>query len=174
MSLKFLAVGQSIAGIRNEKSPYALRKDGQLPVFPSTPRFAGKPAAPEKAPIQTDWLERPAAEVGAASKVEIFSSSNPTQPQTIPAPEQRKRRWFSFFGLKWFRTNASKADLVQSELSLEKVRVIRNDLVDSDLELVRKKRKKAKPLYAPTQSNNSLARPGWTELAARLFELGQK
>ena len=64
--------------------------------------------------------------------------------------------------------------MVQSELSLEKVRVMRNDLADSDLRLVLKKKKKVKNVFAATQENNALPRQSWTELTARLFELGQK
>ena len=85
-----------------------------------------------------------------------------------------KRSWLSFFKLRWFRTQKSREELIQSELSLEKVRVLRNDLADSDLQLVLKRKKKTKPVFSSTQNNNGLPRQGWTELTARLFELGQK
>jgi hypothetical protein len=52
--------------------------------------------------------------------------------------------------------------------------VLRNDLADSDLQLVLKRKKKAKPVFSASQNNNGLPRQGWTELTARLFELGQK
>ena len=63
---------------------------------------------------------------------------------------------------------------MQSELMLENVRVVRNDLEDSDLELVvvkRKKKKRVEPIFNPTISN---PHGNWNVLAARLFELGQK
>jgi hypothetical protein len=174
MSLKFLAVGQTLAGLRSDKSPFAVRKENQLPTFPSTPRFAGKQApAPCNAMVQTDFLHKSASE-----ESEIISPA----PLPVPAngdlslqpPIKRKRGWLSFIRLRWFRAQPSKADLVQSELSLEKVRVIRNDLADSDLQLVLKKKKKAKSVFSAAQENNALPRQGWTELTARLFELGQK
>ncbi len=178
MSLRFLAVGQSFAGIRGDKSPYALRKENQLPIFEGAPRFAGKATATEPVPVQTDWLQ-PSEPASAEVRKDFAAPVNPFQPATsipasAPAAIKPKRGWFSFFRLKWFRTTKPKADLVQSELSLEKVRVKRNDLADSDLELVLKKKKKTKPVFSSTQSNNNLPRAGWSELAAKLFEIGQK
>jgi hypothetical protein len=169
MSLKFLAVGQSLAGIRGDKSPYAWRKENQLPTFESAPRFKH----PEKMMVQTDWIQ-PAKPVTPAPMVALDQAY---QPQ-IPAPSgsvaalPAKRRWFSFFGLKWFRTNKPRVDLVQSELSLEKVQPIRNDLADSDLRLVLKRR--AKNNSIGPERTNSRGRAGWSELTAKLFELGQK
>lgn len=176
MSLKFLAVGQTFAGLRDEKSPFALRKENQLPIFEATPRFAVKPAASEPVPVQTDWLQPAEAVTRTVQAEPVRGILNPFQPSETPvAPVVKpKRRWFSFFRMKWFRTNKAKADLVQSELSLEKVRVKRNDLADSDLELVLKRRKKTKPVFVSSQENNNLPRAGWSELAARLFEIGQK
>jgi hypothetical protein len=176
MSLKFLAVGQTFAGLRDEKSPFALRKENQLPIFEGTPRFSGKPATNERGPVQTDWLQptEPVAKAAQAEPVRVVSNPfQSSEPAVAPAAKP-KPRWFSFFRMKWFRTNKAKADLVQSELSLEKVRVKRNDLADSDLELVLKKRKKTKPVFVSSQENNNLPRAGWSELAARLFEIGQK
>jgi hypothetical protein len=174
MSLKFLAVGQSFAGLRGDKSPYALRKENSLPKFGS-PRFAGR-VPEEKSMVQTEFLQEPAV----ASETEILPerpniAERPLfQAPAQPVAEPRKRSWFSFFRLKWFRTQKSREELVQSELSLEKVRVLRNDLADSDLQLVLKRKKKAKPVFSASQNNNGLPRQGWTELTARLFELGQK
>ena len=175
MSLKFLSVGQSFAALRGDKSPFEVRKESQLPTFPSAPRFAGKRAtAVAKGMVQTDFLQEPRAEEPevTAPSPSPFSASAPQAASQAPA--KAKRGWFSFLRLKWFRAQPSKADLVQSELSLEKVRVIRNDLADSDLQLVLKRKKKAKSVFSSTQENNALPRQGWTELTARLFELGQK
>ena len=177
MSLKFLAVGQSLAGLRNDKSPFAVRKENQLPAFSSNPRFKGKnPQPDDKLMVQTDFLQG-----GHADEPEIVTVNEPapvvpfqTSTPVGLAAATRKKSWWSFFRFKWFRAQPSKADLVQTELSLEKVRVKRNDLADSDLRLVLKKKKKVKNVFASTQENNALPRQGWTELTARLFELGQK
>lgn len=176
MSLKFLAVGKSFAGLRGDKSPFAVRKENQLPNFPSVPRFASRQSAEINAMVQTDFLHKPDAE-----EAQMISPAPLTAPP-YHAPRapvlqpglKRKRGWLSFLRLRWFRAQPSKADLVQSELSLERVSVIRNDLADSDLRLVLKKKKKSKSVFSPTQENNALPRQGWSELTARLFELGQK
>jgi hypothetical protein len=167
MSLKFLAVGRSIAGIRSDKSPYELRKENQLPTFVSAPRFkhVAKPM------VQTDWLESPRAAM-PAPEVAMQQPIERQMPMLAPAPVQAiapKRRWFRFFGLKWFQTTKPRVDLVQSELTLEKVQPLRNDLADSDLRLVLKRKKKSS-----TEQEPSPMRAGWSELTARLFELGQK
>ena len=178
MSLKFLAVGQSFAGLRGDKSPFAVRKENQLPTFSSNPRFKGKnPQSDEKLLVQTDFLQ----ERGRADEAEIVAENEPapavpfqnSTPVAV-AVARPKKRWWSFFRFQWFRAQPSKFDLVQSELSLEKVRVKRNDLSDSDLRLILKKKKKVKNVFASTQENNALPRQGWSELTARLFELGQK
>jgi hypothetical protein len=170
MSLKFLAVGDSLAGIRSDKSPYTLRKETLLPTFESAPRF--KP--PEKTMVQTDWLKEPkpaapAPEIAAAPPLERQLPSVPPKPtQVVPS----KRGWFSFLRLRWFRTTKPAVDLVQSELTLEKVQPVRNDLADSDLRLVLKRKNKTKA--DETGALTSRARAGWSELTAKLFELGQR
>src|SRR5688500_7180834 len=125
MSLKFLAVGKSFAGLRGDKSPYALRKENQLPRFGS-PRFSGK-AEVEHAMVQTDFLQQQVVSVaeGAISPVpepakeeSLFAAAQQPATSNIFAaqPQQKpvKRSWFSFSRWKWFRAQPSKADLVQS------------------------------------------------------------
>ena len=176
MSLKFLAVGQSVAGLRSDKSPYTLRKESQLPTFESAPRFKHS----ERAMVQTDWLNTPKPPAPAP----MISDQQPVErqmPQLPPTPVQTpspKRGWFSDFRLPWFRTTKPKIDLVQSELTLEKIQPVRNDLVDSDLRLVlkRKNKNKAAESAAGRRDSEGSSRGGigWSELTAKLFELGQR
>ena len=173
MSLKFLAVGQSLVGIRRDKSPYAVNKESQLPSFDGTPRFKA-----ERAMVQTDWLQktepveaRPLTPVmeGMPAPAAVLAS-----PQPAPASKKAKRSWFSFLKFRWFQTSKPRHEFVQSEMSLEKIQVMRNDLADADLRLVLKRKKKTKPVFSASQSNNGIVREGWSELTAKLFELGQK
>jgi hypothetical protein len=75
--------------------------------------------------------------------------------------------------------------LVQSELSLDAVRVVRNDLCDTDLEIVACFRQReaamAKGALAPDKTQPSAGQnesafakaatqPGWSRLTARLFD----
>jgi hypothetical protein len=62
--------------------------------------------------------------------------------------------------------------LVQAELSLDRIKVVRNDLADSDLELVLKKKKKKASLDG--SSGKAAAPARWSKLTARLFEMGQE
>src|SRR5688572_4083604 len=153
MSLKFLAVGQSVAGLRSEKSSYELRKESRLPTFESAPRFKHS----ERAMVQTDWLTTPKAPAPAP----MISEPQPVMrqmPQLPPSPVQTsspKRGWLSNFRLPWFRTTKPKVDFVQSELTLEKVQPIRNDLVDSDLRLVLKRKNKNNAAESAAGGRNS-------------------
>jgi len=114
----------------------------------------------------------------------MISEQQPVErqmPQLPPAPVQArspKRGWFSNFRLPWFRTTKPKVDFVQSELTLEKVQPIRNDLADSDLRLVlkRKNKNKAAESGAGRRESEGSSRGGigWSELTAKLFELGQR
>src|SRR5688572_4473307 len=104
MSLKFLAVGQSVAGLRSEKSSYELRKESRLPTFESAPRFKHS----ERAMVQTDWLntQKPPAPAPMISEQQPVERQMPQLPP-LPAPVQTrspKRGWFSNFRLPWFRT----------------------------------------------------------------------
>jgi hypothetical protein len=177
MSLKFLAVGQSVAGLCNDKSSYSLRKVSQLPTFESAPRFKHT----ERSMVQTDWLmntPRPSAPAPMISEQAPVERQLPPLPPPPTLQAQRpKRGWFSVFRLPWFRTTKPRVDLVQSELTLEKVQPLRNDLVDSDLRLVLRRKNKTKAGEASAEQRGlegSRVAAGWSELTAKLFELGQR
>jgi hypothetical protein len=192
MSLKqFLAVGKSFEDVPEGKSPFEMRPEVKLPRFEHEPRFTTRPPVP----VQTDWLaEHP---------------HRPAEPKGAPVAKKKAKRtrgsrsWLQIltFGILG-RKRAAVGELVQEEMVLEKVRVMRNDLVDSDLEVVVNKKKKfalravkaeaqAKKVEAPepTPVEREVIAPErvapaparavrpkkheWSELTARLFELGQ-
>ena len=182
MSLQqFLAVGRSFASSPREKSPFEMRKDTRLPTFENSRRFAARPSLP----IQTDWLEekRPAT---APSEPFMPAPRNP-----VARKARRKRSWLEIFTFGLFGKPKLSAELFQDEMQLENVRVMRNDLEDADLEVVVKKGRKfalkkvpvTLPEPAPEEarkeappaklSKPSTKRGEWTELTARLFEIGQ-
>jgi hypothetical protein len=206
MRLKqLLVVGKSIAGARPDKSPYAMRPDSLLPTFEGSPRFAHKRRSDEPgepAMVQGELLakpmapgplahETPSSPFAAANTVSISEKyPEPSSALRASAPEQsksqgtppvkRRRSWLDFIGRKLFGRSGRRSDLVQSELTLDNIRVLRNDLEDSDLELVMKKKKRArKPGSEPARPGQPPAtRPArtssWNELTARLFEIGQQ
>jgi hypothetical protein len=214
MSLKqFLAVGQSFVGIRPDKSPFAMRRENQLPIFTVSPRFAPK-RGPREEPspglVQGELIESPERKEVKAVPVFTVPALEGNAPTPVEAaksleaagrmpPRQTKRGLlfymsFGLFGL--FSRGRGQTDLVQSELSLEQVRVLRNDLADADLELVMKKKrvqnvqnlqkvqtvqkvqKVQRPEIKPVRPIRSPEAPprttsSWNELTARLFEIGQ-
>src|SRR3954467_8067677 len=199
MSLKhFLAVGHSFVGIRPDKSPFAMRRQNQLPIFGVSPRFAanGEREAEAMEMIQGELIgavertEVKSAPVFSVAELERKNAPDPGQPRKIGeraeviAPDtnvsskRRKKGWLFYFTFGVLGRSRKESDLVQAELSLEQIRVIRNDLADSDLELVMKKKRVQKPSGKPVCPVRSPEAPPqtpstWNELAARLFEIGQ-
>jgi hypothetical protein len=189
MSLnQLLVVGKSIAGARPDKSPYEMRRENLLPTFEGSPRFTGK-RKEENCAVQGDLLaamEKKTIEPAdpsatAASPFRPMPTKNPESlfqsAPAIPALPKRRRRWLSWLLAKMFGRPGLRNDFVQSELTLENVRVLRNDLENSDLELVMKKKRARKENAKPGRPGPSGARPrssAWNELTARLFEIGQQ
>lgn len=160
MSLKnLLAAGQGLIGVA-EQGRYAFREENRLPVFePRQLPAATAPAAKEAQQLNfEDRRERP---------VKIAPERRALEPE----PEERR----TFFK----RPRNSARPLKQSELGLEHVKVVRNDLSDSDLELRRVKTVEAdlnpfapRPIAAigrPTHEKQSF----WTKVG-RLLGFGKK
>jgi hypothetical protein len=71
---------------------------------------------------------------------------------------------------------AATKPLVQGELSLESIKVVRNDLSDSDLEIVPAGQPKAKKIEAPALAAPVKAEPAltrWDRVSSRLFGAGK-
>jgi len=178
MSLKqFLVVGRSFIGMRSEKSPYELRKENLLPNF-STARTVG-PKKDEL--VQADWVEQQERLARARVQAAALASANNAKTELFPAPaaqahpvQKKPWNWTRFLSLGLLGKSQNNIPLVQSELSLDRISVVRNDLADSDLELVIKKNKKIKK--APTNATRAADSEAsqWSRLTARLFEIGQE
>jgi hypothetical protein len=63
--------------------------------------------------------------------------------------------------------------MVQAELSLDRVKVVRNDLSDSDLEIVPAKKPPQVPLPAPVPTAEKASEGGWGRVTGRLFGIGK-
>jgi hypothetical protein len=157
-----------------------MRKNVRLPIFENAPRFAPKTTFA----VQTDWLT-PKEPLSLPN--EPFSPA----PRGIERVRKfRKRSWLEILTFGLLGRAKATSELVQAEMNLDNVRVIRNDLADSDLEVVVNKKKKftlrktaaAPPETAATPQPQPAAKPAkhvppkrleWNELAARLFQIGQ-
>src|SRR3954465_6298170 len=148
MSLKqFLVVGRSFVGLSGDKSPYELRRENRLPVFQPSPRFVGSRKG-EAELVQSDWVEQ--QEQKRKEALERLERANASYAQPIAVTKEpanpkskRKRNWLRIFSFGLLGRAKEQRPLQQSELSLDRINVVRNDLADSDLELVIKKKKKA-------------------------------
>lgn len=110
---------------------------------------------------------------------EIISGANPfTQGRAVVmgvkgrGKVRRHRGWLNLLTFGLLGRVREQQPLVQAELSLDRIKVVRNDLADSDLELVLKKKKKKASLDG--QSGKAAAPARWSKLTARLFEMGQE
>jgi hypothetical protein len=145
---KLLAVGKSLA-LGQDGVPYRLDKRTCLPKFisPKNPFVKGEQQNPAPASV-------------ASVKKEIKMKT-----QKLPTVQKPMPTWVSKLNpISIFRAPESvTVTPVQTELSLEKVQVLRNDLSDADVEVV--------PLKSNTGTvpNLQAAEKSWEILGERLF-----
>jgi hypothetical protein len=184
---------------RPEQAPAASGSSFQQP--PLTPTLSPSPGErgnnpPPVPKIQTD-NERTGKSsdlLPNSSTTEIKGNISPAPNIQVPKPRPVSRlgEWFG-----WRRSRATRAlgklsqkALVQGELSLDRVRVVRNDLTDSDLEVV-SVRRAAKPQSAASMEGAAssasmraseaaeglagarLAARAWSRMAGRLMGAGK-
>ncbi len=135
--LGLLTIGRAFGSVRNQPAPYRVAND-LLPNFGRERAFAGAEAGEVQAQTATLPLAKPAVtepQTDAAPELPL------NERQTIPAltatqlvkPESEKPRQVAVAPARR-RTRGGAP--VQGELSLEAVRVVRNDLYADDLELI--------------------------------------
>jgi hypothetical protein len=200
MSLgKLLTTGKSLVGLSNSNSRYHLQK-GALPKFESARNpFASKGSAelPEREPQlpkltpaevaaanlkKTQPLAAPAEPVASVS-----SESKPVEPVKVAPPIDgwlKKINPMVWFGNR--KPAEPKSAIprfgkshtpVQGELSLDNIKVMRNDLSETDVEIVTAKSRPAKIVAAPMQASAAAmaipdlppASSAWEYLGERLL-----
>ncbi len=164
---KLLGAGKSI--ISGEK-PAAYRPDRSfyLPQFGSPKNPFANPATPA---MQTELPKPPAHDSTAPAKK---TKSPLAETKKIPVgaysgATARATTWASklnpvaLFSAAPAAANKN-ATPVQVELSLEKVKVVHNDLTDADVEVVPMKSRPARESVSPSPKKS------WTELGARIMK----
>jgi hypothetical protein len=168
---RLLAAGRSLVGVQNTSSRYRMDKKSRLPKFgsPKNP-FASEqrtsttvqPVSPRRASPAAESVVRatpPAASPAPPAAARLRRAVRRLREWCVEAnhPAQRDRR------VRRSQRCASTGVPTQSELSLEGVKVMRNDLGDADLEIV-----PAKPVRradaAPRREENT-----WRRLTTRIF-----
>lgn len=137
--MRFLSAGKSLVGLK-PAGRYELPHDRVLPRFeaktnPFRDAVAVTPGAPERPEAEQKAME-PAPAV--STSVESEAGREGPQKQKMKNPFSGLREWLR--GRKGGSARPFSArhvtPLVQGELSLDTVKVVRNDLSDSDLEVV--------------------------------------
>lgn len=161
---KLLVAGKSIIGGRQEIS-YRMNDRAYLPKFIS-------PKNPFAPPVKT---EPPAKAAAAPIKKGIASDGTKTQKlPAFPAVRPRRRIWINKLNPISFWWGAPPQSLQkaqcprQAELSLDRVKVVHNDLTDADVEIVPIKTRTApaaaEPAPAPASGGDS-----WSRLSEKIF-----
>jgi hypothetical protein len=203
--LRLLTAGKSLVGLKNSEGRYHLPSQKPLPKFGSKKNPFRASALPEKiapdpeggiqvqeeAPILGDLEGEPGRAAGLQENRadnEVFQavterakSGVKEQPKVLERPARRTSPVKAL--LLWGRAKKLKpfgrwsgTPMVQGELSLDRVKVVRNDLSESDLEVVRAEHPMVvKPLASA--GGRTAAAPAsesrWGAAAGRLLGIGK-
>ena len=181
MSLgRLLATGKSLVGGQSSTSPYRLNKQMRLPKFVS-PRnpFATEVKAEAAPPRPVATEQNPSVpEARAVRTAREESTKRAALVARFALAIRRSVAWlgkanpFSRFlklaGPKKAAIPCFTKSPVQSELRLDNVQVVRNDLSDADLEVVAVASPGVKPDLATTGQCETAGK-AWGRLAARIF-----
>lgn len=151
--VQLLAVTESLVESKDKTGRYRLSKQGLLPRFGSpknpfaerTPESSGPSSAVSTATAKSALPENPPTPTPAAAK-ESTSPARRAVTAILGRGGRTVGRWVERLRrlrIPWFQSQAPKPATwrkavapVQTELSLDNVRVVRNDLRESDLEVV--------------------------------------
>lgn len=156
--LRLLSTGKSLVGLTDNPHRYRLTQQRLLPCFGSKKNpfrsrivpSAEKVAEPVSQPASQEQLP-PAQSAEAGAQAALTGTAAPAQARPSGLVSRGAGLLSGLFA-KRAEPGRCVADpkakpLVQGELSLERVKVVRNDLSDSDLEVV-----EAKPAAEPQQA----------------------
>jgi len=202
MSLtKLLAVGHSIMGLKRKAAPYRMARENWLPKFSpagsvpvvepkrTQPSGVSSPVGgacqvPSRPPPAAVQALNPPEPLGCAAAPEVAAAAAgvaapPVQPVHLVQSLKQKTLGRLDLGWKqWMKSAAAAAmpklgtRLHQPELDFGKVRVVRNDLRDSDVEIVADERvggaRAAKPASRSSPSSSAEASRVFGSTAARV------
>lgn len=173
--LRLLTAGRSLESVRDTGSRYRLTTQRLLPQFaPARNPFAGKPAEAEPPPAPAVSPETGAARVSSASGARGADGARERKAarwwngskRIVSGLMARPRRVFA----KPARSPRGEPP-VQGELSLDRVKVVRNDLSETDVEVTTVK-PKAPPVPLTLAAAGGV-KSGWSA-AARFFHAGKR
>ena len=147
--MHLLTVGRSLKPVKDKPSPFRMKQPILLPKFGPKPSVDADRDLAEAIP-------------DAGSSAALVKDIQTEAVREIKA--QVQRNWFLF-------RKAGKGAMVQTELSLDSVRVVRNDLQESG-----QARSSGKNPFVRRNSKQTVTVAGqwWTRLQERLFARGRK
>jgi hypothetical protein len=161
---KLLAAGKSIIGGSREIS-YRISDRSYLPKFISPKNPFVSPARTEPAPVvvATPIKSRMAADATKTQKLPAYARALPRERSWV-----KKLNPFSIWRGSRPPTSQKSQLPLQAELSLDRVKVVHNDLSDADVEIVPIKSRtlpeEAEPILPPAHGGDS-----WGRLSAKVF-----
>jgi hypothetical protein len=176
--LRLLTAGKSLVNIQDAEPRYRTTTQRLLPKFGSAKNpFQGRKAAtPAPAPV-----DQPSPDPVAAPVAEPTQSAAPSPGRGLwLKAAARMSAWAGKLTERFMRPNPKPAKAaiphfskppVQAELSLDRIRVVRNDLSDADLDVV-PARPKAAPAAVPVEPERAVPSP-MGRVRARLFGAGK-
>lgn len=172
---RLLATGRSLIGAQNASSRYRMDKRARLPKFGSTKNpFAAAHSTPE---VNQPVPPQPTNSADAEPVVRATPPAANPIPASAPATRLRRavrrlQEWYLEVNplprlagpaRSAFTAVPRPSGPIQSELSLDTVRVVRNDLSDADLEIVPvKPARRADAVPLPEEN-------AWSRLTTRIF-----
>jgi len=185
--LKLLSVGHSFVGMNEDRSRFKMTQENLLPRFAPLRRSEDRPEDHRPKVFQNSSAipqrlggDKPAASATSPSRHSSLTNgldqaqSAPTPPAPVPSAGGTGHRPPHLFHLA--SKPPAKKPLGQPELSLDGVKVVRNDLSTADLELV----SPSVPVPAQEAAGGVSLSPGpskieltalaWNRLTSRLFD----
>ena len=168
---KLLAAGKSIIGGRGDVS-YHISNRGYLPKFIS-PKNPFAPAVETEAapPAEATPVKKGIASDGTKTqKLPALPKAGPRIPKAGPGKRGWVGKWNPLSLWRGWRPAAPPKPQrsMQAELSLDRVKVVHNDLTDADVEVVPIKSRTVSepeaPILPPAQAGDS-----WSRLSAKIF-----
>lgn len=180
---RLLATGKSLVGLSGNASRYRVRKQTLLPKF-ITPK---NPFAPVEAPARNSVTEplpvRPVAPGPVVAVADdVAGKAERVTLETLRASKRAPSEgWLETWGKKlnprsWRLRSPAPMKFVarQGELSLREVRVVRNDLRDTDFEVgLPANTKPVMPVMALTAEKLEPVGAAWQRLATKFFGTDQ-
>src|SRR5687767_13062114 len=155
--MRWLAVGKSLESIEDRPSPYKMTQQNLVPRF--VPKAGAERSLSVRLfrPLRGLSVRQHGPAVWQSVKAWMFEPWKPVARRI--ATIFRPRGWKNPFAQR------RNTQVVQTELLLQSVRVVRNDLSDMDLDLPAKRSE-----FAETAASSSRA---WGRLTSRIFGSGQ-